>query len=140
MKKLLVLTALVLFSGISFSQTLQKGNLVGLHVQKLILHPDVTYNQWKDFFTNKWLPVVEKAYKGDVEMYLVEGKRGEEENQIGVIFLFKSSEVRNKWFDEEDQIKESLREDFRGNFNELIEERAKLVKSFSSKYTDWIVQ
>ncbi len=50
MKKLILLAALVLVACTIFGQTLQKGNLVGVHVLDVIIQPDVTYNQWKDFF------------------------------------------------------------------------------------------
>jgi len=140
MKKLLVLIAFILFSGITFSQTLQKGNLVGVHVLNVTLQPDVTIDQFKDVMINKVIPTREKAFNNDVEIYLLEGIRGEANNQIGMIFLFKSEEVRDKWYIAEGQIRESLREDFQAAMKEAVEERGKYAKWISSKYTDWIVQ
>ena len=140
MKKILVLVALLLFSGITFSQTLQKGNLVGTHVLNITLQPDLTIDQFKDVMINKLIPGREKAFNNDVKIYLLEGVRGEENNQLGLIFIFKSEEVRNKWYAGEGQIRESLREDFEAAIKEVREERAKYAKSVSSIYTDWVVQ
>ena len=63
MRKLLVITALLLFAGIAFGQTLQKGNLIGVHVITFDLKPGVTVDQVIDFFDEKNKPAWENANK-----------------------------------------------------------------------------
>ena len=48
MKKLLVISVLILLTGVAFGQTLQKGGSFNLHVLTVTLDPDVTMNQWVD--------------------------------------------------------------------------------------------
>lgn len=88
----------------------------------------------------KVIPAIENAYNGDVELYLIEGIRGDKEDGIGLIYIFKSSEVRNEWLDDEGNIKKSQRKEFSAKFDELREERDKLIKFQPPVYTDWIVQ
>jgi len=140
MKKIFVLVAQLLFSGITFSQTLEKGNFIGLHVTEIVLQPDVTYNQFKEFLLNKIFPKYEEAFKGDVELYLIEGIRGENEKGDGMIMLMKSSDVRDKWFNENGQLRETLRDEFNEVLADVMKEQQKYIKASSRTYTDWIVQ
>ena len=64
MKNLILTAVLLLASIITFGQTLKKGNFVGVHVMTVNLDPDVTMNQFKDFFINKVIPEVEKHFPG----------------------------------------------------------------------------
>jgi len=141
MKKNFVLVALLLFSGITFSQTLEKGNLIGLHVSEIVLQPDVSYNQYKEFLLNTLFPKLEEAYKGDVKFYLIEGIKGENKNNYGWIFLFKSAEVRDKWITEEGGIREELQEEFMEVIADVMKEQEKyILNGVESSYTDWVVQ
>lgn len=129
----------VLFLALAITgQTLQKGNLIGMHVSKLVLQPDVTYNQWKDFMLNKYMPKGSELDQ-DVKVFLLEGKRGENENGVALLYVFKTEAARDKYFN-----KDGSQTDQGKQYNEkmkpLNEERTKLEKSFTTTYTDWIVQ
>ena len=137
MKKIFVLVALLLFSGFTFSQTLEKGNVLGIHVFEVILQPDVTYNQFKEFLLNKSFPKYEEAFKGDVKLYLIEGIKGENKDKFGWIFLFKSTEALNKWVGEKGGINS---DEFMETVSEVMEEQNKYVKVFEHPFTDWVVQ
>ena len=67
MKKLiLTAAALILVVGTTFGQTLQKGNLIGTHVTTVDLKPDVTMEQYQEFYISKVIPEFEKHYTGSV--------------------------------------------------------------------------
>ncbi|MBA7516810.1 hypothetical protein ES705_08859 [subsurface metagenome] len=125
MKKLILLAAFIIVAGATLGQTLQKGNLVGLHVGTIILDPDVTYNQWKDFMINKYIPEFEKQFQGDIKMYLAEGDRGDEENCISIFWVFKSMEVRDKYFTQE------------GSSTELFKSKFEKIQPISEDASNW---
>ena len=137
MKKIFVLVALLLFSGFTFSQTLEKGIVLGLHTSEIVLQPDVSYNQYKEFLLNKLFPKFEEAYKGDVKFYLIEGIKGENNNNFGWIFFFKSTETLNKWMGEKGEINS---DEFWETVSDVMEEQNKYVKVFETSFTDWVVQ
>ena len=97
MKKLSLLIVLVIFSGFAFSQTLEKGNLIGLHSITIKPNPDVTLNQFMDYFMNTWVPRFEESFPG-VKLYVIKGNRGENENSFGLIMFFNSVEDRDKYW------------------------------------------
>ena len=139
MKKFIIAAAFILLTGIVFGQALQKGNLVGLHNVDLVLQPDVTYNQWKDFMINKYIPKLEEVSQGDWAIYLLEGIRGENKNKIGLIYIVKSEAARDKYYNDDETLTE-LGKEFYEKMNPILEEAKKFEKSNSTKYTDWIVQ
>lgn len=139
MKKLIIAAAFILLAGVAFGQTLQKGNLVGVHANDIILQPDVTYNQWKDFMLNKFIPKVNEVFQGDAKMYLLEWIRGESKNEIGTIFIYKSEAARDKYHNDDESFTD-LGKEMMEKLNPVLEERGKLEKESNSKYTDWIVQ
>jgi hypothetical protein len=137
MKKLLVITAFILFSGITFGQALENGNIIGLHNFSLNLDPDVTYNQYKIFFIEKYIPELDKNFP-DVKHYFTRGNREDNGNNIGLIVIFKSQEIKNKYYNED------------GSRTELmisIQERMKSTRekldslgTVTTKYTEWVIQ
>ena len=139
MKKFIIAAAFILLTGIVFGQALQKGNLVGVHNVDLVLQPDVTYNQWKDFMINKYIPKLEEVSQGDWTIYLLEGIRGENKNEIGLIYIVKSEAARDKYYNDDETLTE-LGKEFYEKMNPILEEAKKFEKSSSTKYTDWIVQ
>jgi hypothetical protein len=139
MKKLILFTVIFFFAGVSFGQSLQKGNLVGVHVLKLKLQPDVTYNQWKDYFLNKYIPEAEKIAQGDVKFYLTESIRGVNKHEVGYIVVFRTEAIRDKYNKDDGSLTE-YGEQFMKKFEPLIQELAKYEKFRSTTYNDWIVQ
>ena len=137
MKKLIVVAAMILFTGITYGQTLQKGNLIGMHVMTVNLDPDVTMNQFLDFYSSKVIPEIEKSFPG-WNAYLVKSIRGENENKFGVIYVIESEDDRNKYYNED------------GSNNELgnsIMEKLQPIMTesnqlgiWTTEYNDWLVQ
>jgi hypothetical protein len=119
-------------------QTIQKGNLVGVHIVDLKLYPDVTYNQWKEAMHN-WINKYEELLQGDAKVFLVEGIRGESKNEIGLIYLFKSASARDKYA-RDDGTPTELGTQIQDKLKPELQAFEKIEKSFSTKYTDWIVQ
>ncbi len=137
MKKLILATVLILLVGITFGQTLQKGNFVGTHVMTINLDPDVTLNQFKEFFANKVIPGWEKHFPG-AKVYLLKGIRGESENSFAIIYTFESEKDRNKYWKEEGGGFTELGEEANEKMTPILEELNKLG-TWATKYTDWVV-
>ena len=137
MKKLIVVTALILFTGVTFGQTLQKGNLVGMHILTINLDPDVTMNQFLDFFSSKVIPEIEESFPG-WKAYLVKGIRGENANSFGLIYVIESEEDRNKYYNEDgsqNELGNSIVEKVQPIMTELNQ-----LGTWTTEYTDWLVQ
>jgi hypothetical protein len=137
MKKLVIIGILVLLSGITFGQTLQKGNLIGMHVMTINLDPDVTMNQFLDFYSSKVIPQIETNFPG-WKAYLVKGIRGENENKFGVIFVVDSEGDRNRLFNEDGSNNE-LGKTIMQKIQPIMDESNQLG-AWTSEYTDWLVQ
>ena len=137
MKKLLVLTALVLFTGIAFGQTLKKGAVLAIrNNSELILKPDVTMNQYLDVVMNKWAPEIEKLFPG-TKIFVMKGNRGEMANGYAWIWYFDSTEAMDKYFSSEGNLKdEGLREKMSASMQILMEY---VIDTGMNNYTDWII-
>jgi len=137
MKKLFVIIALILFSRITFSQSIEKGNVIGLHIFSLNLDPDVTFNQYKNFFIQNYIPELNKNYP-DVNHYFTMGNREENENNIGLLVVFGSQEIKNKYYHEDGSRTEltiSIQETLKP-----IREQLDSLGTVSAKYTEWAIQ
>lgn len=137
MKRIIVFCLIAMAVLAVQAQPLTKGNLVGLHVLTLKLNTGYTNEQVMDFFIKNYIPAWEKAYEG-MKCYAIKGIRGEQANQYGMMVVFKTEADRNKYYKPE------------GGSSELglkTEEKLKPVNdafakmgTFTSVYTDWIVQ
>ena len=135
MKKLIFLTALILITGSASCQPLQEGNFIGLHVYTINLEPNVTWDQFNDFWKSKVFPEIEKNF--ECKVYEMKGVRGECTNCIAMMIVWKTESDRDKFFNN-------------GGFNDagnaamsriqpLLDQLKKLGTS-TFKYTDWIIQ
>ena len=88
------------------------------------------------YFNQMW---VNKISQGDGVVYLIEGIRGENEYKFGTITIFKSREMRNKYWDEEGNETEAWTQGFEKYVTKGLEGSPMLVKSFSEIGTDYIV-
>lgn len=121
----------------SFSQGLQKGNLLGFHVMTIELKPNATMEQFKTFYTTKVIPAYEKQLQGS-KLYLVNGIRGENANSMGIIYLFTSEKARNRYFNADGTLttlgsaaSEKLKS---------IDQQLEKIGTYDTRYTDWVVQ
>jgi hypothetical protein len=136
MKKLLLITALIVTINFSFAQSLQKGNLVGLHVITTKLNAGATMDQFKEFFISKVLPVYEKEFKA--KGYLVKAVRCDNNNSFGIIWIFDTEQDRDKYFNS-DGTPNNAGKSAMEKVN-VVEEELKKFGTYDTKYTDWVVQ
>jgi hypothetical protein len=121
----------------SFSQSLQKGNLLGLHVMTIDLKPNATMDQFRTFYITKLIPEYEKHMQG-AKGYIVDAIRGENANSMGIIWLFTSEKARDKYFNPDgsptalgNQQIEKLT---------TVDQQLEKIATYTTKYTDWVVQ
>lgn len=137
MKKIILVTALVLLAGVTFGQTLKKGNSLGLHVYTVTLTTDVTMTQWVDLFSNKLIPELEKSMEGS-KVILLKGDRGHYENKIGIIIHFKSEKDRDRYWPgitEQSDEGKAVMEKIQPVFDELTK-----LGTFSREYSGFVIQ
>ena len=118
-------------------QSLKKGSLLGLHSLKVKLKKGVTSDQFEAYFTNTLIPAYENAYRG-VSLHLIEGLRGQYKGNLGMVWIFESNEVRNLYFDNNEQ-STSLNKETRAKLKSVDDGLAKLG-TWTSSFTDWSVQ
>lgn len=134
MKRLLIVTALILFAGIAFGQTLQKGGMIAIHVSTITLDPDVTMNQYLDFLNNKWFPELNKLMDG-VTFFGLKGDRGENENGFATLVYCESEDVRNKYWPGDGSRSEEWAA-VREKIQPLMDEMEKLG-TYTTVFTEW---
>ncbi len=136
MKKLILILTVILLSGFAFGQKLQKGNFIGFHVMTINPDPNVTMNQYIDFYKNKLIPAFAANFQA--ECYLVKGIRGESVDSFGVMMVWKNEAERDKFFNKEGGTND-VGKAAMDKLKPVMDELAKLGTS-TTKYTDWIVQ
>jgi len=136
MKKLIITTILLCITQIVLGQTLQKGNLVGVHVIYIDLNPGVTMAEFQKFHTDVLIPEYEKNYPG-WQLFLAKGVRGENQNTYGWIIIVESEEIRNKYYNDDGSITE-FGQAAAEKMNPILKETEKYGK-LKRTYTDWII-
>ena len=138
MRKLFIITALLLFAGIAFGQTLNKGSIIAVHNYEIIFQPDVTSNQFSEFMEKTYIPSFEKAFPGTTLVNLM-GDRGALVNKYGGMIIFDSIELRDKYYPIADEEGEGTgwNEEQQKIVQMLNEGMSKFVISFERTYTDW---
>ena len=137
MKKFLIITALFLFAGITFGQTLKKGNLIGVHHYKVTPKPGYTMDQIVEFYVDRYCPSFEKAFPG-LQLYFMKGNRGEHEQEFGLIFLFESKEIRDKYWPAKD-VSSALASEGQIKMADIYAEQNKIL-TLIGDHTDYVIQ
>jgi len=135
MKKILFLSVLAFVSIVSKSQSLQKGNLVGVHTDTVKLNGNTKMQQFVDYFSTKYAPAFASAFS--CEMRVLKYVRGESKNKLSYIFIMKNEEARNKYFTKDGKLN-TLGKTTLAKLKPISDELDKLGKS-SGTYTDWVV-
>lgn len=133
----MITTALLLFAGIAFGQTLEKGNLIGVHVMKVDLKSGATLDQFINFFNEKVKPEWQKA-DPDMTGFIMKGIRGESTNEIGMIVQYKDEAARDKYFNDD-----GTQSEFYSKMMEIltsVTSEWQKIGTYETKYTDWILQ
>ena len=137
MRKLLVITALLLFTGIAFGQNFKKNALISIHTMAITLEENITMDQFLGFIEDKFLPEYEKTFSCDVR--LVKGLNRDIENRIGVFAYFKSKNEWNKYFNNDGSSTETGRA-ARDKLSPILDEMKKLGTWSSENVVDWVIQ
>lgn len=136
MKKYFLSFAFILFAVITSGQSFEKGNYVGFHVLTITLNQGVTMDQYLDLYINKVMPAYEKNFQS--KCYLVKSSRGECENCVGLFIVWKTEADCSKFWNKEGGATD-LGQAALDMLQPQIEEIKKLG-TYTSKYTDWVVQ
>ena len=136
MKKLLIISVFLLIAGIAFGQTIQKGNLFGVHVLSIELKDGVTMDQYIKAFKEKAIPAYEK-FDEDLKAFMLKGIRGENKNEIGFMIQFTDEAARDKYHNPDGSATE-LSKKRNEKLAPVISELEKLG-TYTSKYTDWLI-
>jgi len=136
MRRLLIITALLLFTGVLNAQTIKEGNVIAIAEWEFTLHPDATMNQAIDVI-KKYCQAFEEAYPG-TKMFLLQGERGEDKYQYSTLLFFESQEIRDKYWPKEGEAGPSD-EAAQKILAPVFEEGSKLIINSESESTDWLV-
>ena len=138
MKKAFFLVVLAILGTTSYSQKTLNGNLIGIHVGTVDLEPSITINQWKEFAMEKYIPAVNKEFKGEIITYLAEGERGPFKNYVAFYMVFKSVEIRDKYIPEQGQTSEEYDKKWQ-IIKPVYDDLQKLGKFSRDHWTDWVI-
>ncbi len=136
MKKLFLAILLTMSTGIVLGQSLQKGNVIGIHNFSLNLDPDVTLNRYKDFFIKNYIPELDKHYP-DVKHYFSHNTMSDNKDNIGLIVVFGSPAIKDKYYNEDGSRTEltiAIQEKMKSTREELDK-----LGSVTAEYTEWII-
>jgi hypothetical protein len=132
-----LLAVLLLFPFLLSAQSLQKGNILGVHQAEVQLKEGVTLESYVTAWQEQIFPGYQAALKG-VEIHGLIGLSGACKNCAGFILIVESREVRNKYWKED------------GNWTEYgLQKLAALqpameamekLGSYTSTHTDWLVE
>lgn len=138
MKKIFLSIAFILFALMLSGQALQKGQVIGFHNITPVLNPDVTFNQWKTYAMDKYMPAFNKAFEGEVTVYWLSGERGKFKNSVAFMIVFKSVEVRDKYIPSESQTSDLFNAKMEKVMPILDEWRK--MGTYTLEFTDWVIQ
>jgi len=137
MKKIIIAVAFILFAGVAFGQTIQKGSVIGLHTTTITLNSGVTLDQYMDFVNDKLIPEFEKELPG-LKIYIIKGLNREIKDQYGFVFFAESKKAYNTYWNDDgsdtDKVVAAAEK-----LQPLVEEGNKLATS-TSVITDWVIQ
>jgi hypothetical protein len=136
MKNLILTLTFLLLAGSTIGQTLQSGNLVGVHVITIELKKGITMSEFQKFHVNKLIPEYEKNYPG-WQLYLAQGLRGENQNKYGWIIVVESEEIRDQYYNDDGSITE-FGQAAAEKMKPILEEAEEFGR-LNRTYTDWLI-
>jgi len=102
MKKTIFALAFVLFAGVAFGQTLEKGGVLALHHYQITLAPGVTIDQYFDFMTDKLMPEMQKAFQSKISSKILKGIGENNQHEYAILSYWESLEgFRTYWNDDD---------------------------------------
>lgn len=131
----MLVTALLLFVGIAFGQTLQKGAVLYIANQTIVLKPDVSLDQYMDAVMNKYNPEMEKLFP-ETKFFVMKKDQGEMASDFALVWYFPSEAVRDKYLTPGLVIKD---EDLAPKVFKLSEILDDYGTSQRTGYKEWVV-
>ena len=135
MKKLVIITALVLFAGVAFGQTIEKGDVIGIHAWTLKLNPDVTMNQFLELWENTAVPAMKKAIPEQTP-FLLKGIGANNKFEYAGLYYYNSIEDFRKYWKEDGPTEKGAA--VMQTYGPILEEISKLGE-FTYTAKDWII-
>jgi len=136
MRKLLVISALLLFAGIAFGQTLNKGGILWVHEWQVTVD-DATAKQMQEYWEKNLIPLANKHFP-EAETYIVKGIGADNQNAIGSAWYYKSMDDLRKYFNEDGTPTEAGGVAF-AEIMPMVEEMMAKFGEFSFVARDWII-
>jgi hypothetical protein len=136
MKNILILCAFVLISASTFGQSVPKGALIGIHNVSVKLNGTATEAQYFALFNSKWIPTASKAY--GCEIHVLNYVRGNSENKIGLLFIYKNAAARDKFYLTDGNLNDAGKAAY-AQVKPIDAELSKLG-STNGSFIDWLVQ
>lgn len=121
---------------------LAKGNMLSLHLANVKLKPGVTSERFMEFYNTTVIPEFGKHWP-DAKLFVAKAVRGQNKNNIGVLYYFQSEEIRNKYFNEAGAPTPeglAMLEKMAPTLDRLEKEFGANTSASGTAYTDWIVQ
>jgi len=135
MKKLVIITALVLFAGVAFGQTIKEGGAIGIHEWTLKLNPDVTMNQFLELWENTAVPAMKKIIPEQTP-FLLKGIGANNKFEYAGLYYYNSIEDYKKYWGEDGPTEKGAAAMV--SYGPLMEEISKLGE-FTYTAKDWII-
>lgn len=136
MKKLTIALAFILFTGVAFGQTLQKGEVVAFHRYELTLNAGVSIDQYMDFWENKIIPQAEKVFSG-LKAHMLKGIGVDNTHEYAGLYVYESMDVLRKYWNEEGFPTEKGAEAM-AKLQPLLDELSKLG-TYTQTPSDWVI-
>jgi hypothetical protein len=137
MKKVALITVLLMLAAMVYGQGIVKGNLVSTQTMTVTLKEGVTLDKFIKFLNTKYKPEAEKNMPG-CKIYVVKAMRGENTDSYGLIIVFKNEKEKGKYFNP-DGTSTKLGKGVEEKLKKVTDEMEKLA-TYTTKYTDWVVQ
>ncbi|MFB6343136.1 hypothetical protein ACE1ET_15530 [Saccharicrinis sp. FJH62] len=99
MKKLVLLSVFILTVCFTYGQKLQKDGVVCIHTLTVNLNQDVSMSQYLAVLEDKLIPVYEKL--AECKIFITKGLNRETEGQYGMIYVYKSKDVFNTYWQDD---------------------------------------
>ncbi len=137
MKKFIIIISLAAIAKFSIAQQLQKGNLIGIITISVTLKPGATMEQFEDFYSSKYIPALEHAFK-EFKGSFIKSRRGEHANKYGILWIVKTEQDRDQYFNSDGKLNEVGKAAMAKIAD--VEKELEKIATTSSVFTDWIVQ
>ena len=136
MKKLIIALAVILFAGMAYGQSLQKGGILAIHEWSLTLNPDVTMDQFVKFWETKAIPLMKQQIP-EATSFIIKGIRENNKDTYAGLYVYNSLEDLRKYWKEDGSPTEKGMKAME-SYGPIMEEIATFGE-FTYTASDWII-